>query len=62
VAHDLRNPYDRATARKALEWEGEVWRNPEIGKGRTYELEDLENAVRPAFGFWLFPIDAFGPF
>jgi hypothetical protein len=62
VAHDLCNPYDRSTARKALEWEDEVWRNPEIGKGRAYELEDLENAVRPAFGFWLFPIDAFGPF
>jgi hypothetical protein len=62
VAHELRNPHNRATARKALEWEDEHWRNPEIGKGRTYELEDLENAVKPAFGFWLFSIDAFGPF
>ena len=62
VAHELRNPYDRATARKALEWEDESWRHPELGKGRTYELEDLENVVKPAFGFWLFPVDAFGPF
>ena len=23
--------------------------------------EDLEKAVRPAFGFWLFPVDALGP-
>lgn len=25
-----------------------------------YKSEDLERAVRPAFGFWLFPMDAFG--
>lgn len=25
-----------------------------------YKNEDLEKAVKPAFGFWLFPMDAFG--
>ncbi|KAM0793989.1 hypothetical protein BDR22DRAFT_877317 [Usnea florida] len=25
-----------------------------------YRNEDLENAVRPAFGFWLFPVEALG--
>ena len=25
-----------------------------------YKNEDLENAVRPAFGFWLFPLEALG--
>lgn len=62
VAHGLGNAYDRATARKALEQEDERWRNPRIGKGKTVELEDLKKVVKPAFGFWLFPVDAFGPY
>ncbi|MCJ1278688.1 hypothetical protein MMC21_006505 [Puttea exsequens] len=27
----------------------------------NFRNEDLEKAVRPAFGFWLFPVDALGP-
>lgn len=38
------------------------WTNPLYGKGWTIELEDLTNAVRPAFGFWLFPNETFGGF
>lgn len=30
-------------------------------RGFIFEDEDLEKAVRPALGFWLFGIDAFGP-
>jgi hypothetical protein len=62
VAHGLGNAYDSATARKSLQWENERWRNPEVGKGKAVELEDLEKTVRPIFGFWLFPVDTFGPF
>jgi 2EXR family len=62
VAYEMGNAYDKATARKALEREDGRWRNPEVGKGKTVELEDLAKAVKPAFGFWLFPVDAFGPF
>jgi len=26
-----------------------------------FRNEDLEKAVKPAFGFWLFPLEALGP-
>lgn len=53
-------PIDRNEARKMLAWQEEIWKNPELGKGKTIELEDLDKVARPAFGFWLFSIDAFG--
>jgi hypothetical protein len=62
IAYQQGYTYDGATARKLLEWEDKRWRNPEVGKGQTVELEDLEKAIKPAFGFWLFPVDAFGSF
>ena len=43
-------------------WE-ETWR-PARAPGRERERlrgEDLERAVRPAFGFWTFPLEALGP-
>ncbi|RAL17553.1 2EXR domain-containing protein [Aspergillus homomorphus CBS 101889] len=33
---------------------------PVGAKHEKYRNEDLENAVRPAFGFWLFPLEALG--
>ena len=30
-------------------------------ESEKYKDEDLERAVKPAFGFWLFPVDALGP-
>ncbi|CAF9935745.1 hypothetical protein IMSHALPRED_010329 [Imshaugia aleurites] len=33
---------------------------PVGAQDEMYRNEDLENAVRPAFGFWLFPLEALG--
>ncbi|PYI09231.1 hypothetical protein BO78DRAFT_363397 [Aspergillus sclerotiicarbonarius CBS 121057] len=33
---------------------------PVGAKHEKYRNEDLENAVKPAFGFWLFPLEALG--
>ena len=33
---------------------------PVGAQDEKYRNEDLENAVRPAFGFWLFPLEALG--
>jgi hypothetical protein len=62
VAQEAYMVYNREIAKNLLEKEDYRWRNPEIEKGKTVELEDLEKAVKPAFGFWLFPGDAFGSF
>ena len=54
-------------------WRNPVAHDPEVAFGikkfqgptdtfrEKVENEDLEKAVRPAFGFWLFPVDALGP-
>lgn len=67
---------DRRSAMSWLQKEDNQWngRAPDDGflKNRTvkwpigaedekYKNEDLENTVRPAFGFWLFPVEALGP-
>lgn len=51
----------------------DIWATRKISDGSTckhpigashgkYKYEDLEKAVKPAFGFWMFPVavDAFG--
>jgi hypothetical protein len=63
VAHDFWKVHDCATAEIALEREDGWWKNPDYGKHlKLYEKEDMEKAVKPVFGFWLFPIEAFGPY
>jgi hypothetical protein len=62
VAQEAYMVYNREEAKDLLEKEDHRWRNPVIEKGKTVDLEDLEKAVQPAFGFWLFPGDAFGSF
>jgi 2EXR family len=53
------------SAKRFLEREDYQWRSsaatgsPENSQGQNQE-EDLEKAVKPAFGFWLFPMDAIG--
>ena len=37
------------------------FRWPVGAEDEKYKNEDLEKAVKPAFGFWLFPVEAFGP-
>jgi hypothetical protein len=63
VAHNLWNVHDCVTAESALEMEDEYWKDPDYGKRlKLYEQEDMEKAVKPAFGFWLFLIEVFGPY
>jgi hypothetical protein len=62
VAYELDKFHSRAKARKVEEWEDKRWRDPKGGEGRTMEPEDLDKTVKPTFGLWLFPADAFGPF
>ncbi|KAL8706386.1 MAG: hypothetical protein Q9201_000531 [Fulgogasparrea decipioides] len=63
----------RTGAEKWLQREDDVWRNPSangiammnerLPVGASSEMvqdEDLERAVRPAFGFWLFRVEALG--
>lgn len=67
---------DRTSAKTWLQKEDDRWngRAPDDGflMGREVKWpvgaenekpinEDLEKAVRPAFGFWLFPVEALGP-
>jgi hypothetical protein len=52
---------DRESAAEYLEWEDHAWRHPDAGEF-MFGDEDLEKAVKPAFGFWLFDMAAFGPF
>ena len=67
---------DRTSAQTWLQKEDDRWngRAPDDGflKGKEvkwpvgaenekYINEDMEKAVRPAFGFWLFPVEALGP-
>jgi hypothetical protein len=52
--------YDRDSAKIFLEKEDHAWKHPP-GRESRFDAEDLETAVKPAFGFWIFPIEAFGP-
>ncbi|KAL9102614.1 MAG: hypothetical protein Q9163_002258 [Psora crenata] len=48
-----RAPDDCFLQNKKVEW-------PIGAQHEKYKNEDLEKAVRPAFGFWLFPVEALG--
>ncbi|KIM97815.1 hypothetical protein OIDMADRAFT_147340 [Oidiodendron maius Zn] len=68
---------DIETARKFMQLEDSIWNgidHPDLrslelpgykfpvgAQSERYKKEDLETAVKPAFGFWLFPIDVLGP-
>ena len=70
------NISDQVSARAWLQEQEDQWNGQGPGDGflpkdseakwpvgahdERYTNEDLENAVRPAFGFWLFPIEALG--
>jgi hypothetical protein len=42
--------------------EDNVWNNPDIPAWKIrYPAEDLQDAVKPAFGFWIVPAETFGP-
>lgn len=66
--------YDQEDARKWIKKEDEIWNDTREYTGPFAYLgwktspgaqlpkfinEDLKSAIRPAFGFWLFPVDAF---
>ncbi|KAL8740591.1 MAG: hypothetical protein Q9190_006731 [Brigantiaea leucoxantha] len=55
---------DRTSAKKWLQKEDDEWRNPKSHWDQSFliQREDLRKAARPAFGFWLFPVEALGPF
>lgn len=40
--------------------DGSIWKHPIGALYGKYKDEDLEKAVKPAFGFWMFPVDVFG--
>ena len=52
---DSTNPFASYFKKKNLDW---PW-GPKLEK---FKNEDLEKAVKPAFGFWLFPVNALGAF
>lgn len=67
--------YAHTCARNYLQKEDDAWNGVEIPEEEKtdfsrrmpvgadhekYKNEDLKKAVRPAFGFWLFPVDALG--
>ena len=70
------NISDQVSARAWLEKQEDQWNGqgprdaflpedvqakwPVGAQHEKYRNEDLENAVRPAFGFWLFPLEALG--
>jgi hypothetical protein len=55
--------YDRTSATRWLKTEDGYWRSPEMRKYKVnWPDEDLEQSLNSAFGFWLFPMDTFGPF
>ncbi|RSL42920.1 hypothetical protein CEP54_015296 [Fusarium duplospermum] len=66
--------YNEDDARKWVQKENEIWNDTYISTGPfstidwkttagsslpKFRDEDLDKAVRPTFGFWLFPVDAF---
>lgn len=62
---------DRSSAKRWLQKENATWNERFLSGGdpdadcfnahANYKDEDLGKAVKPAFGFWLFPVDALGP-
>lgn len=62
---------DRSAAQKWLQRDDDIWNGHASWNGdvrlqvgaehKDWKDEDLSKAVRPAFGFWLFPIEALGP-
>ena len=40
--------------------DGTIWKQPVGTLYGKYKDEDLEKAAKPAFGFWMFPVDVFG--
>lgn len=63
ITHTAHKLHDCVNAEIWLDREDEYWKAPDHGKNlKLYEKEDMEAAVKPALGFWLFPIDAFGPY
>jgi hypothetical protein len=56
---ELRDVLDRACAERYVQREYGYWRDNPVA--RRVEPEDLTEAVKPSFGFWLFPMEAFGP-
>lgn len=53
---------DVETAKSFLQKEHDRWRAAKSRQGVVEEETELEAVARPAFGFWLFPVDAIGPF
>ncbi|RSL73087.1 hypothetical protein CEP53_000870 [Fusarium sp. AF-6] len=66
--------YDEEDARKWVQKEDEIWNDTYVSNGPFSKIdwkttagsslpkfrdEDLDKAIRPTFGFWLFPVDAF---
>jgi len=51
---------DKASVEKRINREDESWFADLRVQARA-PPEDLATAVKPAFGFWLFPLEAFGP-
>ena len=58
---------DFSNAQHCLQEDDCVWRYSSIGEGAGSvndvglpSLQDLEHTVERAFGFWLFPLEAFG--
>lgn len=66
--------FDRGSAKRWLQKEDDAWTGklprgdgmfshlkfPIGAEHEKYRNEDLERAVKPAFGFWLFPVEALG--
>ncbi|KAK4696812.1 hypothetical protein P7C71_g1171, partial [Lecanoromycetidae sp. Uapishka_2] len=65
---------DRESAKQWLQQDEDLWNGlapkeegwpdlkwPVGAEHEDWKNEDLEKAVRPAFGFWLFPLEALGP-
>lgn len=57
---------DRHSAAEWLRKEDDQWTDrskwPPGANREKFQNENLEDAVRPAFGFWLFPMEALGPY
>ena len=62
--HSIHGVSSRKSAKRFVEMEDQRWNDTEPwsprGSPEKVKEEDLSKAVRPAFGFWLFPVDA-GP-
>jgi hypothetical protein len=52
---------DRQSAVDYLHWEDHWWKHPDVGEF-MFGDEDLQKAIKPVFGFWLFDMKTFGSF